>query len=115
MQFSEIWGYVISAIGAGGITQLLNWRYNRRKNAADLKADEIENMRKAMADFYDPLVAAQNKRIEELEGEIRQLRDDKREMERTHQQQIAQLQEQIIAISAALGIQAQKAIAQKDI
>ena len=110
MEFGDVWGYIITALGGGGITQLVNWRFNKKKNQAELKSDEIENMRKAMADFYEPLVDSQNRRISELETENARLREDMREMERTHQAQIAQLQEQILQISKAIGINAKNAI-----
>lgn len=112
MEFGDVWGYIITAIGGGGLTQLLNWRFNKKKNAVELKADEIENMRKSMEEFYEPLVNSQNRRISELESENARLRNDMREMERTHQAQIAQLQEQILQISKAIGINAKNAIKQ---
>lgn len=106
MDFTEIIGYVGSAIGGGGLTALFNWRYNKKKNAADLKSDEIENMRKAMMDFYEPLVNKQNERIAELEHEVRTLREERRQMELTYQKQIEGLQKQIVEITRALGIKA---------
>jgi len=117
MEFGDVWGYIITALGGGGITQLLNWRLNKKKNQAEVNAAEaevettkIENMRKAMEEFYEPLVNSQNRRITELETENARLREDMREMERTHQAQIAQLQEQILQISKAIGINAKNAI-----
>ena len=124
MEFGDIWSYIITVIGSGGITQLINWRLNKRKNAADVgvaeagvKAAEIENMRKQMQDFYDPLVNRQNElilqqdeKIASLEKEVRDLRAEKREQELLYQKQIAALQEQIIQINRALGIKAQKEI-----
>lgn len=117
MEFGDIWSYIITIVGSGGITQLVNWRLNKRKNTAEVsaaeaeaKAAEIDNMRKAMQDFYEPLVNRQNTRIEELEKEIKDLRQDKREMELLYQKQIAQLQEQILQITRALGLKSQKEI-----
>lgn len=110
MEFGDVWGYIVAIVGGGGLTQLVNWRLNKRKNIAEVKSDEIENMRKAMADFYEPLVESQNRRISELETENARLRNDMREMERTHQVQIAQLQEQILQISKAIGINAKNAL-----
>ena len=117
MEFGDIWTYIVTAVGGGGITQLVNWRLNKRKNVAEVsaaeaeaKAAEIDNMRKAMQDFYEPLVNRQNTRIEELEKEIKELRQDKREMEILYQKQIAQLQEQILQITRALGLKSQKEI-----
>lgn len=110
MEAGEIIGYIVSAVGGGGLTAIFNWRYNKKKNAADLKSDEIENMRKAMADFYEPLVERQNHRIAELEKEVKTLRDERREMELSYRKQIVDLQKQITEITRALGIRANKQV-----
>ena len=100
----------MSAAGGGGLTGLLSWRYHKKKNDADIKSDEIDNMRKAMADFYEPLVKRQNDRIAELEKEVKTLRDERREMEQLYQKQISDLQKQITEITRALGIKANKQV-----
>ena len=117
MDFGEIVGYVVAALGGGGLTQIINWRVNRRGKTAEVKSDEIDNMRKAMEDFYKPLlhhqderIAAANARIAELESEVKTLRDEKRQMELSYQKQIADLQQQITTITRALGIKASKQI-----
>lgn len=110
MEIGEIIGYVATAIAGGGITQIANWRLNKRKAREEVNGDAIENMRKAMQDFYDPLVERQNARIAELEQEVKELREEKREMEREHQAQIAKLQSQIVEITRVLGINANKRI-----
>lgn len=127
MDFSEISGYVLTALSAGGLTQLINWRINKRKGVAEAKTSEaearekeIENMRKAMEDFYAPLVAKQNDlikkqddRIAELEAEIQRLRNEKRAEDEAHARQITILQEQIVEISKALGIRAKSVITER--
>ena len=75
MEISEIITYIGTALGSGGLVQLANWKWGRRKEAASVKSDEIETMKKAMEDFYDPLLKKQNARIAELEGEVKTLRD----------------------------------------
>ena len=120
MDFAEIASYIATAVGGGGLTALFNWRYNKKKNANDLKADEIENMRKAMMDFYEPLVAKQNEliekqdlRIAQLEREVSTLRSERRDLETMYQKQIADLQKQITDITRALGIRANKQMRNK--
>lgn len=117
MDWGEAIGYVAAALGAGGLTQIINWRIGKRKATAEVKSDEIDNMRKAMEDFYKPLlqhqderIAAQNARIAELETEVKTLRDEKRQMELSYQKQISDLQMQITTITKALGIKASKQI-----
>ena len=117
MDWGEAIGYVAAALGAGGLTQIINWRIGKRKATAEVKSDEIDNMRKAMEDFYKPLlqhqderIAAQNASIAELETEGKTIRDEKRQMELSYQKQISDLQMQITTITKALGIKASKQI-----
>ena len=102
-------GYIGTAIGAGGITQLFNWRINKKKAKEDVKSDEIENIRKSI-DIYQTIISDQNKRINELTDEVKQLRLEKVEMEKHYQAQILTLQKQIVEINRVLGISARKAI-----
>lgn len=104
MEIGEIITYVVTALGGGGAGWLVNWKWGRRKEAASVKADEIENMKKAMEDFYDPLVKKQNERIAELEDEVKTLRREKAEERAEHQKQIDSLQKQITELYRALGI-----------
>ena len=110
MDFGEFIPYIITALGGGSAGWLVNWKWGRRKEAANVKSDEIETMKKAMEDFYDPLLKKQNARIAELEGEVKTLRD-RLAYERTeHQKQIDSLQKQITDITRALGIKAARQI-----
>ncbi len=104
MDFGEIIPYIITALGGGSAGWLVNWKWGRRKEAANVKSDEIETMKKAMEDFYDPLVKKQNERIAELEDEVKTLRREKAEERAEHQKQIDSLQKQITELYRALGI-----------
>ena len=104
MNFGEIIPYIITALGGGSAGWLVNWKWGRRKEAANVKSDEIETMKKAMEDFYDPLVKKQNERIAELEDEVKTLRREKAEERAEHQKQIDSLQKQITELYRALGI-----------
>lgn len=110
MELGEIITYIGTAIGSGGLVQLANWKWGRRKEAASVKSDEIETMKKAMEDFYDPLLKKQNARIAELEGEVKTLRDQLAYERTEHQAQIASLQKQITEITRALGIKAARQV-----
>lgn len=110
MELGEIIGYAVSALGGGGVMSIINWQTNKRKAKAEVKSDEIENMRKAMEDFYTPLVKKQNERISELEDEVKTLRKERMQMEQTYQRQIVDLQRQIVEITRALGIKANKQV-----
>ena len=110
MEISEIITYIGTALGSGGLVQLANWKWGRCKEAASVKSDEIETMKKAMEDFYDPLLKKQNARIAELEGEVKTLRDQLAYERTEHQKQIDALQKQITEITRALGIKAARQI-----
>ena len=104
MEIGEFLPYIITALGGGSAGWLVNWRWGRRKEAASVKSDEIETMKKAMEDFYDPLLKKQNARIAELEGEVKTLRDQLAYERTEHQKQIDSLQKQITELYRALGI-----------
>ena len=110
MEIGEIITYVVTALGGGGAGWLVNWKWGRRKEAASVKSDEIETMKKAMEDFYDPLLKKQNARIAELEGEVKTLREQLAYERNEHQKQIADLQKQITEITRALGIRAARQV-----
>lgn len=115
MDVYEILSYAATAVGAGGLTQFLNWRTSKRTAAAEaakaevgVKADEIENIRKSL-DVYQTIIADQNARIAELTAEVQQLRDEKAQMERDYQRQLRTMQGQISDLYRALGVKTQKA------
>ena len=98
MEIGEIITYIGTALGGGGLGWLVNWKWGRREKAASVKSDEIETMKKAMEDFYDPLVKKQNERIAELEDEVKTLRREKAEERAEHQKQnerIAELEDEV--------------------
>ena len=110
MEIGEIITYIGTALGGGGLGWIVNWKWGRRKEAASAKSDEIDNMRKAMEEFYDPLVKKQNARIAELEKEVVTLREQLAYERTEHQAQIASLQKQITEITRALGIKAARQV-----
>ena len=68
MELAEIIEIATAAQGGGGIASLLNWRMAKRKEAALVKQDEIEALRKMVDDAYKPT-------IEHLEGQVAKLYD----------------------------------------
>lgn len=109
MDFGEIMTYVGTAIGAGGLTQVVNWRINRKKAKEEVKSDEIENIRKSI-DVYQTIISDQNKRITELTQEVNTLREQLRIERNEHQKQIDGLQKQIIEITRVLGMENRRRI-----
>lgn len=113
METGEIIGYVLTALGGGGVTQFFNWRINKRRGNAEVKRDEIENIHRTVEDVYKPLVEQQNIRIKELETEVRELRNQLAKERQEHQDAMAAMQKQIVEINRALGLNAKKAIRDK--
>lgn len=113
MEAGEIIGYVLTALGGGGVTQFFNWRINKRRGNAEVKRDEIENIHRTVEDVYKPLVEQQNIRIKELETEVRELRNQLAKERQEHQDAMAAMQKQIVEINRALGLNAKKAIRDK--
>lgn len=125
ISIGEILGYLGAAGGGGGIATLFNWRYNKKKNAQDIKADEIENIRKSV-EVYQTIISDQNKRILELNEEVQKLREDRTQMEKNltaeiqklredkskmedhYQHQLSAMQKQITELYRALGVRANK-------
>lgn len=110
MEAGEIIGYVLTALGGGGVTQFFNWRLNKRRGNAEVKRDEIENIHRTVEDVYKPLIEQQNLRIKELESEVRELRNQLAKERAEHQESIAAMQKQIVEINRALGLNARQAI-----
>ena len=117
MDWTTIITSLITFVAGGGIFTLVTVGVQKKKMKAGVKSDEIDNMRKALEDFYNPLlkaqddrIATQNVRIKELESEVKSLREEKNAQELAYQRQIADLQKQITDITRALGIKANKQI-----
>ena len=115
MDWTTIITSLITFIAGGGIFTLVTVGVQRKKLKAGVKSDEIDNMRKALEDFYKPLlktqderIASQNVRIKELEGEVKTLREEKNAQELQYQKQIADLQKQITEIVRAMGLNVNK-------
>ena len=104
MAWGEIIGYIGTAIGAGGLTQIVNWRLNRTKAREEVKSDEIDNIKKSV-EVYQTIIADQSKRITELTEEVNGLREQLRNERGEYQRQIDSLQKQIIEITRVLGMQ----------
>ena len=74
MDFQEIITYALSALGGGGAVGIVNWRINKRKAKAEVKADEIENLKNTIESIYQPIIDDLKRRVAEVEGEVRDVR-----------------------------------------
>lgn len=80
MDFENFFGYLAAALGAGGVTQFFNWRIAKRKSVAEVKSDEIENLRKTIDSIYQPIIQQLNSRLTEMESEIQTVREENRQL-----------------------------------
>ena len=115
MDWTTIITGILSFVAGGGLLTIVTVSVQKKKMKAGVKADEIENLRNAVESVYKPLIeeqniriATQSRRINELEAEVKTLRDEKHTQELLYQKQIADLQKQITEITRALGIKAAK-------
>ena len=106
MEFNEILGYILSAIGGGGLMKIINIRSEKKKAAVEVKLDEIQAIHNTIEMVYQPIIDQQNKRIQELESEVRELRTQLTSERKEHQKDIDLMNKRILAITNALGLKA---------
>jgi len=94
MELGEIFGYIASAVGGGGLTAIINWRVNKSKAKAELKMSELEVIAQTVQTVYEPIIHQQNERIAQLDAEVKELRDEKKQMQKDYELQIAQIKEE---------------------
>ena len=98
METNELFNYFLTALGGGGVTQLFNWRINKRKGNSEAKAMEIKNIKDVVDSIYLPLIDRLDARIKDLEAQVHQM---SKEVEEEHRQndelrkQVRSLQEEL--------------------
>ena len=103
--FGEILGYVVTFVAGGGLMTLLTARFKRKQAAVDVKKDEIKALRDAVEMVYQPLINTQKDRIQELENEVKSLREQLQKEREARQNEMNLMNKQILQITSALGIQ----------
>ena len=76
MDINEVINLAISALGGGGIASLVNYGLHKRKEAAAVKQDEIEVIRKTIDEIYKPTIETLKDQVTELRHEMGGLRAD---------------------------------------
>lgn len=106
MDWNEIIGYILTALGGGAVTQVINWKINKKKATVEVKASEVELMAQAMRDVYEPLVKRQeteinkqNERIRDLENQVEALKKERKEMQEDFETRIRDLVKMVQANS----------------
>ena len=75
MDFAEIMTYIGTALGGGGIASVLNWRWNKRKAAAETKQDEVEVVRKIIDEILQPTIERQKQELAEMNAKYDSLQE----------------------------------------
>ena len=113
MEFGDLFSYVLTALGGGGISGLFFWRWNKRQKVAEVKGDEIGNMGQMIESVYKPIIENLTEQIDKLKAEVQQLRMEKESERDAYEKQIAeinkncaekseQLKSQILELAAEL-------------
>lgn len=89
---------------------VLNAKTNKKKNDVELKVDEIKALHDTIDMVYKPIIDQLTDRVQELEGEVKTLRQQLIDERSDHQKEIDMMNKQILAISSALGIKATRTI-----
>ena len=117
MEFGDIWSYIVAAIGAGGITQLVNWRINKKKASVEVQSSELQLIAETVRTVYEPIIDQQNRTIEKnnerinaLEAEVEKLREEKHALQDQYQEQIQKLEKRILEITRAVGLNTTKQV-----
>jgi len=106
MELGEVLGYVFTFVGGGGLTALVNWRLNKKKATVEVKVDEISALHKIIEEVYEPTIRFQKDRIEELEGQVKALKEQLSAERIDRQKEMEVMNKRILSITNALGLKA---------
>ena len=103
---------IISFVAGGGLTALVTLGAKKKKADVEVKVDEIKALHDTIEMVYQPTINHLNNRVEQLEGEVKTLRSQLASERADHQNEINLMNQQILAITKALGIKATTKIRQ---
>lgn len=106
IDWGNILGYALSFAGGGGLVTLFTLRSSREKANVEVKVDEIKALHDTIELVYQPTINHLNGRVAQLEEEVKSLRTQLTNERQDHQKEISMMNQQILAISRALGIKA---------
>lgn len=106
MEFGGIIGNVVSFVAGGGLMTLVTLKSSKKKADVEVKVDEIKAIHDTVELVYKPMIDQQNRRIKELEDEVKSLRMQLISERKDHQRDIDLMNKRILAITNALGIKA---------
>lgn len=74
MDFETLIPYIAGLLGTGGLGGFIGWRIKKRRDLAEIKKDEIDNLRATIESVYGPIVEQLKKRLSDVEEEVNTLR-----------------------------------------
>ena len=103
MDINEIINLAIAALSGGGVSSLINWKIRKRNDLASAKQNEIEVIRKTIADVYKPTIESLKTEVTELREEVGHLRIDvkrlRQERDECHQA-LSEIRSQVNGLAA---------------
>lgn len=112
MDWQGIIPEILTFIAGGGIVGLFTIPAKKKKADVEVKVDEIKALHDTIEMVYQPTINHLNNRVEQLEGEVKTLRNQLASERADHQNEINLMNQQILAITKALGIKATTKIRQ---
>lgn len=113
MDWQGIIPEILTFVAGGGIVGLFTIPAKKKKADVEVKVDEIKALHDTIEMVYQPTINHLNNRVEQLEGEVKTLRSQLASERADHQNEINLMNQQILAITKALGIKATTKIRQE--
>ena len=110
MDWQGIIPEILTFIAGGGIVGLFTIPAKKKKADVEVKVDEIKALHDTIEMVYQPTINHLNTRVEQLEGEVKTLRSQLASERADHQNEINLMNQQILAITKALGLKAETQI-----
>ena len=110
MDFGEIISYVGTFVVGGGLTAIATLGSSRKKANVEVKVDEIGALHDMIEKVYEPTIKFQKERINELETEVKSLKEQLATERTDRQREMELMNKRIVAITNALGMKAETQI-----
>lgn len=106
MDWQGIIPEILTFIAGGGLVGLVTLGSRKKKADVEVKVDEIKALHDTIEMVYQPTITHLNNRVAQLEDEVKVLRNQLSTERADHQKEINMMNQQILAITKALGIKA---------
>lgn len=106
MDWQGIIPEILTFIAGGGLVGIVTLGSRKKKADVEVKVDEIKALHDTIEMVYQPTITHLNNRVAQLEDEVKVLRNQLSTERADHQKEINMMNQQILAITKALGIKA---------